>query len=121
MYTLAIATIATLKLFAPLFAAVAAALGLAVLSRKVGDRKYVKALEHVGGPFLPLHAYITKTPLSVACVPSLDFQGYVNRLTSEDSSPRKPVKVLPISAADSASMTLEMERMYLYDRDVIEC
>jgi hypothetical protein len=121
MYALTIATIATLKLFAPLFAAVAAAAGLFGLSRIVGQRKYALALEHVGGPWMPLHACVTTTPLSVACVPGLDFQGYVNRLTTEDSSPRKPVKFDAISPNDSASMTLVTERIYLRDRDVIEC
>jgi hypothetical protein len=114
-------TIATLELFAPLLAAALAALGLSVLSRRVSERKYVKALADVGGPWMPLHAYITKTPLSVATVPALDFQGYVNRLSSEDSSARKPVKLPELSSEDSAATTQVVNRVYLDDRDMIEC
>jgi hypothetical protein len=116
-----IATTATLKLFAPMLAAAAAALGLSVLSRIVGQRKYAHAVEHVGGPWVPLHACITPSSLSAVSVPALDFQSYIDRLSSEDSRPREPAIPTMILSDDSAAMTLRAQRIYLDDRDVVEC
>lgn len=117
MYT-PLAAVASLELFTPLAIATAVALALPLLARFIGERKVRAALDSAGGPLQPLEADRTEGPLSVVDVPQLNFERSITLLLEESESSVRSLGSIARSAADSAAMTMKMDRIYLEDRDL---
>ena len=120
-----LATAASLEMFTPLAIATGVALALPLLARFVGQRKLQAALDSTGGPLQPLEADRTEGPLSVVDVPQLNFERSITLLL-EESEPSlqlasKSLASMSRSPADSAAMTMKMDRIYLDDRDLSMC